>query len=65
MIKVPKFVTEYAKYETKKYEQNEIIGYVYKYSAINTINRAVESYKHGLITLSECMTIIANPFKYM
>lgn len=61
MIKIPRFMREYANNEIKFYKRKTLMADKYKNMAIERIQTAVNDYSHGLITLSEAMNIIAYP----
>lgn len=61
MIKIPRFMKEYANNEIKFYKRKTLMEDKYKNMAIERIQTAVNDYSRGLITLSEAMSIIAYP----
>lgn len=61
MIKIPRFMKEYANNEIKFYKRKTLMADKYKNMAIERIQTAVNDYSRGLITLSEAMNIIAYP----
>lgn len=61
MIKIPRFMREYANNEIKFYKRKTLMADKYKNMAIERIQTAVNDYSRGLITLSEAMNIIAYP----
>ena len=62
MLKVPRFMKEYANSEIRHYKEKTLMADKYKDLAIERIKAAVNDYSSGLITLSEAMNIIAYPF---
>ena len=62
MLKVPRFMKEYANNEIRHYKKKTLMADKYKDLAIERIKAAVNDYSSGLITLSEAMNIIAYPF---
>ena len=61
MIKIPRFMKEYANHEIKYYEGLTFMRPEIKEEYINSIKGAVTSYQNGLITLSETMSVIGRP----
>lgn len=57
MIKVPRFMEEYASYR-KDDIKNHILNEEYVKSSIEQIDRVLKIYKKGLITLEEAMEFI-------
>lgn len=61
MLKIPRFMREYANYEIKCYQSNKLMRPEAKEIYINAISGAVKDYQKGLITVEETMRIITNP----
>lgn len=63
MNKIPRFMSEYAGSQRKYFQHNELIQKEYKDFAIQSIDRVLEMYKRGLITVNEGMEMLLHPLK--
>ena len=55
-----RFISEYAKYKIKHYENNELMNVEIKTEKINQINKALNLVKKGFITIDEAIKVINN-----
>lgn len=71
-----RFIEEYANFQKKQFKKDikyaDMLGdenkeYRIRFceNAVETIEKAVQLARHGLITVNECMVVIANPGKYI
>lgn len=61
MVKLPRFVKEFASYQVKRITINELMDKETKEEMICKIEKAVSMAENGLITVDECMQIISCP----
>lgn len=61
MVKLPKFLTEYAEYEKERFFGYPLMKEEYKTEAVVRIAKAVQAAEQGLITIHEAMRIINDP----
>ena len=70
-----RFIEEYANFQKNQFKKDikhaDMFGHENKEdrirfckNAVETIDRAVQLARHGLITVNECMSVIANPANY-
>lgn len=59
MIKLPRFVKEFASYQVKGIASNELMDKGTKQEMICKIEKAFSMAEYGLITVNECMQIIS------
>lgn len=57
MLKVPRFMREYAKYR-KEEIKNHVVNEEFTAICIDQIDKAVKCYEKGLFTVEETMTMI-------
>lgn len=60
MLKLPRFVKEFASYQVKIITSNELMYKGTKEEMICKIEKAVSMAEHGLITVSECMKLLSD-----
>ena len=71
-----RFIEEYANFQKNQFkkdikhadmfgDENKAFRIRFCENAVVTIDRAVQLARHGLITVNECMAVIANPEKYI
>ena len=71
-----RFIEEYANFQKNQFkkdikhadmfgDENKAFRIRFCANAVETIDRAVQLARHGLITVNECMVVIANPEKYI
>ena len=53
-----RFITEFANYKKKTYQNNELMKNEYKDKSIQKIDQALKLSERGLITINETMKII-------
>lgn len=63
MLKLPRFVKEFAGYQKKQIKQNEYMNKGTKQEMISRVEKAVAMAEQGLITVNECMQIVSCPGK--
>ena len=70
-----RFIEEYANFQKNQFkkdikhadmfgDENKEYRIRFCKNAVETIDRAVQLARHGLITVNECMAVIANPGNY-
>ena len=60
---VPAFMQEFANYQIAKITEYELMKTNIKQAGIDMVNRAIDLYREGYITVNEAMATIANPFQ--
>lgn len=60
MLKLPRFVKEFASYQVKRITSNELMDKEAKQEMICKIEKAVSMAGYGLITVSECMKLLSD-----
>ena len=60
MIKLPRFVKEFASYKVKRITINELMDKETKEEMICKIEKVVSMVGYGLITISECMKLLSD-----
>ena len=60
MLKLPRFVKEFASYQVKRITINELMNKETKQEIIRRIEKAVSMAGYGLITISECMKLLSD-----
>ena len=63
MVKIPRFMKEYASYTKKAVFNSELMNDEIKQKAIKNIDRALNLTEMGLITIDEGMRLILNCFE--
>ena len=63
MLKIPRFIKEYASYTKKSIFNSELMNDEIKQKAIKKIDRALHLTENGLITIDEGMRLILNCFE--
>ena len=63
MVKIPRFMKEYANYTKKSILNSELMNDEIKQKAIKNIDRALHLTENGLITIDEGMKLILNCFE--
>lgn len=63
MNKIPRFMKEYASYQTRTMNTNDLMAESEKAKARQRITKAQSLYYRGLITVDEAMKIIYECFK--
>lgn len=63
MVKLPRFVKEFASYQRKQIKENEYMNKEIKKELISRIEKAVRLLEQGMITIEECMQIVSCPGK--
>ena len=63
MLKLPRFVKEFAGYQKKQIKENEYMDKEIKKELISRIEKAVCLLEQGMITIEECMQIVSCPGK--
>ena len=63
MLKLPRFVKEFASYQRKQIKENEYMNKEIKKELISRIEKAVRLLEQGMITIEECMQIVSCPGK--
>lgn len=63
MLKLPRFVKEFASYQVKRITINELMDKETKEEMICKIEKAVHLLEQGMITIEECMQIVSCPGK--
>ena len=63
MIKIPRFMKEYASYTKKAVFNSELMNDEIKQKAIKKIDKALQLTERGLITIDEGMSLIINCFE--
>lgn len=63
MLKLPRFVKEFAGYQKKQIKENEYMDKETKQEIIRRIEKAVRLLEQGMITIEECMQIVSCPGK--
>lgn len=63
MVKIPRFMKEYASYTKKAVFNSELMNDEIKQKAIKKIDRALHLAEKGLITIDEGMRLILNCFE--
>lgn len=63
MVKLPRFVKEFAGYQKKQIKENEYMDKETKQEIIRRIEKAVHLLEQGMITIEECMQIVSCPGK--
>ena len=63
MVKIPRFIKEYASYTKKSIFNSELMNYEIKQKAIKNIDKALHLTERGLITIDEGMKLIINCFE--
>lgn len=59
MLKLPRFVKEYANFSINSIKANKLMKECFKMEKIKKIEKAVSLAKRGMITIEECMKIIS------
>ena len=59
-MKVERFIREYANYQKKSINSNDLMKRDIKESALNRIDNVLKAKERGLITVNETMQIITN-----
>lgn len=62
MNEIPRFVKEYANYQKKCIKENSFMGEDVKAISYNVIEKSILNLERGLITVRECMEIIAKQY---
>lgn len=60
MIKVKRFIKEYARYKIETIEENELMQTCYKDEKINTIEKILQMLERGLLSIDESMRMIVD-----
>lgn len=60
-MKAPRFMKEYANFQKRAYQANEMMQERIRDSAIEAIEQAVKHYELGMITIDEAMEKIRRP----
>ena len=63
MVKIPRFMKEYANYTKKAVFNSELMNDEIKQKAIKKIDRALHLAKNSFITIDEGMSLIINCFE--
>lgn len=63
MVKIPRFMKEYASYTKKAVFNSELMNDEIKQKAIKKIDRALHLTKNNFITIDEGMSLIINCFE--
>ena len=63
MVKIPRFMKEYASYTKKSIFNSELMMDEIKQKAIAKIDKALQLMENGLITIDEGMKLIVNCFE--
>ena len=63
MLKLPRFVKEFAGYQKKQIKENKYMDKETKQEIIRRIEKAVHLLEQGMITIEECMQIVSCPGK--
>ena len=63
MVKLPRFVKEFASYQRKQIKENEYMNKEIKKELTARIEKAVCLLEQGMITIEECMQIVSCPGK--
>lgn len=63
MLKLPRFVKEFAGYQKKQIKENEYMDKEIKKELLSRVEKAVCLLEQGLITVEECMQIVSCPGK--
>ena len=63
MLKLPRFVKEFAGYQKKQIKENEYMNKEIKKELTARIEKAVCLLEQGMITIEECMQIVSCPGK--
>lgn len=65
MNKIPRFMKEYANFQIREINENDLIQEKYKTYAIKRIKRALELCEKGMVSVNGTMGLINKIFEYM
>lgn len=60
-MKAPRFMTEYANFQRRKFKENELMQDDIKKEALSRIDRIMSLYERGIVTVDETMERICHP----
>lgn len=63
MVKIPRYLKEYANAQKKSFAECELMQDCFKMLATNRINQIVRFVEYGHITIDEAMKLLIDPLK--